>query len=92
MKRIRDKKKVFITVLISIILVLLLFGTYLFWVKPSLNGLVVLGRNQGYNLGVFDSVLSLMQQASTCQPVPITLGNQTIDMIAVGCLPAECLQ
>ncbi len=88
MAGIKDKKKVTIIILALVVLVLLLVGVYFFWLKPSLNGLVVLGRNQGYSF----AVASLIEQASTCQPVPIFFGNQTIDMIAVECLPAECFK
>ncbi len=86
MRRTEDKKRTIIITLLCFVLVLLLLGAYLLLIKPSLNGYIVLKMKEGYNIGVFDSVVSLMQQASTCQPVPITLGNQTINVIAVECL------
>jgi len=47
---------------------------------------------QGFQIGYEQAVLTLMQQVSTCQQVPVTYDNQTINVIAVGCLqqqPAE---
>ena len=39
-------------------------------------------QNEGYAY----AVVSIMQQAVSCQPVPLTFGNDTIDMIAVECV------
>ena len=41
---------------------------------------------QGINLGFQQSVVSLYQQAQKCEPIPVTVDNQTIVMIAVDCL------
>lgn len=82
----KKKKQVFISALFLIVLILAGLLLYILWVKPSMEGLVVLGENQGYNKGVILSVASLMQQAASCQPVPVTFGNSTIHMIAVECL------
>jgi len=41
---------------------------------------------QGINFGYQQSVVSLYQQAQKCEPIPITVDNQTILMIALGCL------
>ena len=87
MGKTRDRKKTIIIVLATFVFVLLLVGAYLLWVKPSLNGLVVAGMKQGYNQGYTDSVIALLQQVSTCQqPVPVTFGNFTLNVIAVECL------
>jgi len=87
MKRSGGKRRTIIIILISIVLVLLLLGVYLLWIKPSLNGLVVLGMKQGYNQGYADSVVFLLQQLSTCsQPVPVTFGNYTLNVVALECV------
>lgn len=48
---------------------------------------------QGVQLGYEQAITQLMQQASTCQPVPIWVGNQTVNktlnLIAVECLQAQ---
>jgi len=41
---------------------------------------------QGAQYGYEQAIIQLIQQASTCQQVPITVGNQTINIIAVECL------
>jgi flagellar basal body-associated protein FliL len=82
MGNIRDKKKAIIIALILVIVILLMVIVYLFWIKPSLNGLITQGWNDGYTF----AVVSLMQQASSCQPVPIYFENQTINVIAIECL------
>lgn len=41
---------------------------------------------QGAQEGYQQAVTQLFQRALTCQQVPITLQNQTINMIAVECL------
>ena len=45
---------------------------------------------QGMQAGYEQAVIQLVQQALTCQPIPITnIQNQTINMIAVECLQAK---
>jgi len=77
-----DKKKVLITILIAIIVVMAIILAYIFLIRPTINGYVISGQNQGYEF----AIVSIMQQALTCQPVPLTFENQTINIIATGCL------
>ncbi|UCD03356.1 MAG: hypothetical protein JSV63_01835 [Candidatus Aenigmatarchaeota archaeon] len=49
---------------------------------------------QGFQVGYEQAVLQLLQQASTCQPVPVTADNFTLNLLATECLqqvetPAE---
>ena len=41
---------------------------------------------QGVQVGYEQAVLQLIQQALTCQTVPVYAGNTTINVIAVECL------
>ena len=41
---------------------------------------------QGAQAGYEQAVVELVQQVATCQPVPIRVVNQTINVIAVDCL------
>jgi len=41
---------------------------------------------QGAQYGYEQAIIQIMQQAVTCQQVPLTIRNQTINIIAVGCL------
>jgi len=44
---------------------------------------------QGMQAGYEQAVIQLVQQALTCQQVPINIQNQTINLIAVECLQAK---
>lgn len=41
---------------------------------------------QGAQYGYEQAILQVAQQISTCQQVPLTIGEQTINVIAVECL------
>ena len=46
--------------------------------------------NQSTQLGVFQegaqyAVMTIAQQAATCQQIPLTVGNQTINIVAIEC-------
>jgi hypothetical protein len=80
--KIKDKKDFLILVLGIVAIALLLVVLYVFVVQPKLNGLIIQGQSEGYQY----TILSIAQQAATCQIVPLTVGNQTINLIAVDCL------
>ena len=40
---------------------------------------------QGTQVGFEQTIMQLMRQASTCQPVPITYNGQTLNLIALEC-------
>lgn len=44
---------------------------------------------QGAQAGYEQAVIQLYQQAATCQPVPIRVENQTMNIIAVECLKTK---
>lgn len=83
-----NKNKVVVLVLIAMIVLLLGVIGYIFLVKPALTGFTVNGWNQGTQY----AVLTIAQQAATCQQVPLTVGNQTIHLIAVECLQQVAAQ
>jgi hypothetical protein len=80
----KDKRDLLIWILGIIVVALLLLLAYIFLIKPALNGLVV----EGYYLGQEEAVSSIVQYAKTCQQLPLTYGNETINIIAVECLSA----
>lgn len=41
---------------------------------------------QGAQFGYEQAMIQIIQQAITCQQVPLRIGNETINIIAVGCL------
>jgi len=41
---------------------------------------------QGYQKGAVEAIITIAQQASTCNQVPLIIGNQTMNIIWVDCL------
>ncbi len=83
-----NKKNVLITLLVAVIVVMAVILVYVFLIRPSVTGYTVEKQNQAIEFAVF----SIMQQAATCQPVPLTFGNQTINLIAIECLQQQPAQ
>lgn len=77
-----DKTKVAITILVAIIVILVAVVIYSFVIRPGITGYATNRQLEGYQFAVLD----IMQRAATCQTVPLTYGNQTINLIAVECL------
>ncbi len=75
---------------IIFILIILLIGaaSYIGYIKyqekRTIEGYAILqeGAQQGYE----QAVVQLFNLATTCQPVPITAYNKTLNVIAVECL------
>ena len=78
--------KAVVWILLAVILVLLLFISYIFLVRPAYTGFVTEKQVEGYQVGYQNVILQIMQQASTCQAVPLTIGNQTMNLIWIDCL------
>lgn len=78
----RDKRKILIWILVIALLIVLGILAYFFLITPMLNGFVI----AGYNQGVTSAVNYLIDKAATCQPIPVTMGNQTANLIAIECL------
>lgn len=81
----KDRRNILILILILVIVLLLGLISYALLIRPALSGLVIEGQNQGYSY----AIASLIQEAATCQPVPVTFGNQTINLIAMECLQQQ---
>lgn len=79
---IKEKKDVLVIGLIVVVVILLGIILYTFVIIPRLNSLVVTGQNQGVEYAVG----TIFQQATSCNTVPLTYNNQTINLIAVECL------
>ncbi len=73
-------KKTTIALIIMAIL-LLLAGGYIF--VDKYGGYQI---EKGIQIGYEQMIIQIMQQASTCQQVPLTFYNQTINLIAIECL------
>lgn len=82
MKERKNKTKSIIAILLSVIAILLIVMIYAFAVKPAITGNMIKNQNEGYAY----AIVSIIQQASTCNTVPLTFGNQTIEIVSVECV------
>ena len=80
-----NKTGLIMKLLLLIIVILIIVACV---VRSAVIGYAVKAQNEGYAY----AFASIMQQAATCQPVPLTFGNQTMNIIAVECLPPELFQ
>jgi len=85
-----DRDKTLVKVLVVVVLVLLAIVAYAFVISPRLSGYAVDKQNEGIQI----AVLNIAQAAAQCQtPIQMPISeNQTINLIALECLPQEILQ
>ncbi len=80
-----------IIVLLTIALVVSLNYNYILNYKMNLNEEkneeIQQKTAEAYQAGYKTAVIQILQQASTCKPVPLTADNTTLNLI-----PIECLQ
>jgi hypothetical protein len=85
----KDKRDKLILILALIIGALLVALAFIFLINPAVNGMVTgmvtQGQSQGYNYAV-QQLFSLGVQ---CQQIPVTVGNQTINLIAIECIKPQ---
>lgn len=77
-----------IGVLLLIIIVLAGFLIYAFAVRPAVTGYVAEKQMQGIEF----AVITIAEQAKTCQLVPLLYGNETINMVWAECFDLNCLR
>jgi len=94
MRKRENKLLIWLFIFISIILIGLVL--YLFVIRPSMTGNVIGSQKRDerddmvFNDGIKYAVYSIMQHATSCQPVPLTtLEGQTMEIIAIGCPGTE---
>lgn len=76
-----DKKKILITVLIAVIIVLIGIILYAFVIRPGITGFVVQKQTEGYNYClemVTQNILTQIQQNGFVQ---FPVGNQTLILV-----------
>ncbi len=81
----KAEKNRLMIVLILVIVILLGVIAYAFVLRPALNGYTIKSQNEGIQYAVF----TIMKQAATCQQVPLTFQNQTMNIIWVDCLQQQ---
>lgn len=78
-----DTKKVPI---LKIVLIAWLAFATLYVLYGEYNRLNLYVAQSAYSAGYQDSVAQLLNEVAKCQPVPITFGNQKVEVIGVSCL------
>ncbi|MCL5018513.1 MAG: hypothetical protein M1416_01965 [Candidatus Pacearchaeota archaeon] len=78
----KDKRDKLILALVLVIATLLIVLIFIFVITPAINGMIIKGQNDGYTY----ALLTIMQKAAACEQIPLTLENQTINLIAIECL------
>jgi len=84
MKR-ESKLKAVIIVLVILLAISIAYISIGIYQQASLQNQLD-AYQQGAQYGYEQAILQVMQQASTCQPVPLFADNVTINMVAVECL------
>ena len=85
------RKNLVNVIIVLIVLLVLAFSYigYIWYSQWELNRQVSAynqGAQAGLQQGYEQAVFQMMQQASTCQQIPLFANNQTINLIAVECL------
>ncbi len=91
MKKIESnlKKQKILIIVLAILLIIL--GCYIIIseIQQSEKEKQIQFYNIGLQEGYEQAVIQIFQYASTCQELPISYDNQTINLIAVECLQSE---
>jgi len=71
------------------ILVLVIAG---FLINSWYSNKIAAAQQQGYTVGVTQSVATIIQQSRDCKIVPLFIGNQTFQFVDVVCLQVQTNQ
>ena len=74
---------------IIIVLSLLIIGI---GANAIYNKIIGNAEQKGYQAGITDSVVSVIQQSRNCQPVSLFIANQTFNFVDMTCLQQQTAQ
>ena len=72
--------------ILKVILIVWIAFASLYVVYGEYTRLNVVVAQRSYNTGLRDAVNQLIQQAQTCQPIPVTSGDKSANLISLECL------
>lgn len=78
----QNKTAIVVSILMLLVLILGALVIYAFVLKPVVSGYAI----KAQNYGVEQALLTVAQLSTNCQIVPITIGNQTIQLVDVKCV------
>lgn len=73
---------IILTILLVVAIGYIVVGKY----EQKQNQMQLSVYQQGIQYGYEQAIIQIIQQSSTCRQVPLIIGNQTINLIAVECL------
>ena len=80
------KKQTIISIILATLLIIAMvyIGNSEYLRKKGVEqaGIYQQGAQDGYS----QAIIQIVEQAVTCEQIPLTIGNQTINLIAVDCL------
>ena len=84
----KKEKNLLIPIIIAAVVIIALVLSFFFILKPIINNYTIKMQGQGYAIAVY----SMMQQASTCNVVPLYAGNITMGIVWTdpNCLKNYC--
>ena len=87
---VKDGRSVRVLVLVLTVLLILAIGYISYGFFTNWKQATQLGTfQQGAQYGYQQAIVQVAQQASTCQQIPLIIGNQTVNIIAVECLQSQ---
>jgi len=87
MKKLDKQKAVMLVLIVLLAIAVGYIGLGKFQERKQTEQLQVF--QEGAQYGYEQAIMQLVQQATTCEPVPVFVQNQSINLIAVECLQAQ---
>lgn len=72
--------------ILKVILIVWIIFASIYVVYGEYTRMKIFVAQRSYNTGLRDAVTQLIQQAKTCQPIPVTAGEERVDLISLECL------
>jgi hypothetical protein len=72
--------------ILKVILIIWVVFASVYVVYGEYTRVQVMVAQRSYNTGLRDAVNQLIQQAQTCQPIPVTSGEERVNLISLDCL------
>lgn len=73
-------------IVLKVILIVWVIFTTLYLIYGEYSRLNNYVAQSAYKKGYQDSIMRLVSESSSCQPIPVGIGGQNVDFIALNCL------
>ncbi|HHA18791.1 MAG: hypothetical protein DRQ47_09970 [Gammaproteobacteria bacterium] len=72
--------------ILKVILIIWIVFASLYVVYGEYQRVQIMVAQRSYQAGLRDAVNQLIEQAQTCQPIPVTSGEDSVSLISLACL------